>query len=505
MVSSVLRHRRANRLGWAAVAAGAAVVLVGGGVVYSRQDEGGCSGDPVALTIAASPDHAPVMSRLAEQWNAQKPAVDERCVSARVRPMPAEVVAGSLGGWNVGRDGPAPDVWAPDYSAWLQVAASRPDTAPVLPKEVPPSLASTPVVIAMQRPMAESLGWPGKELGWADLVGAFTRGKGWAQFGHPEWGPLRVGIPDPARSTAGLVAVLTVLDPDNNQTMSNQELTGGLLLSQLVTTETADSIALLREYAQGDPAQKAASQPAAFPVLERDLAEHAASKPAAPLVPVYPREGTAYADYPYAVLRAPWVDDVRQRAAADFLAHLRSPAGRQAYETAGFRDAGRVTDNTALLVADRGFKRELAAPFRKITGESLTQLVGMWTVIQRPNNAMVVLDTSGSMNDPVPGTRQTRLQLIRQAAISGVSLLNNKTTIGLWVFSTKLTPTTDYRELVAPGRAGELIGGITRRQAIAGAVQGLRAAAVPACTTRCSPRTSGCSRPGGPTRRTSWW
>jgi hypothetical protein len=61
----------------------------------------------------------------------------------------------------------------------------------------------------------------------------------------------------------------------------------------------------------------------------------------------------------------------------------------------------------------------------------------------------------------------TRLELVRKAATAGVALLNNQTTIGLWVFSTKLTRTTDYRELVAPGPAGELVGGVPRRQAIA--------------------------------------
>lgn len=458
--------------------AAAVAVAVGGGTVGYFQFAGAeqsCTGDPVRITVVAAPDHAPVVNQLAQQWTAGKPAVDGRCVAAAVRSMPASAVAASIGpAWDEARDGPRPDVWAPDFSAWLMLAGARPDAAGVLPSETPPSLASSPTVIAMQRPMAEALGWPQQALGWSTLVGAFSGGKTWAQFGHPEWGPLRVGMVDPTRSGAGLAAALTILDPNNDQTMNNEELFAGLSLSQLTTTNAEDSATLLRGYAEANGAQ-AATLPAAFPVLERELAEYAANNPPVPLVPVYPREGVAYADYPYAVLRAPWVDETRRQAAADFLAYLQAAPARQAYQTAGFRDPGHGAQDIALLAAERGFAATVPDPPRAPTAQGLTQLLGMWTVLQRPNNTLLVLDTSGSMNDPVPGTKQTRLQLVQRAAITGAGLLNNQTTVGLWAFSTKLTPTADYRELIQPGLAGEAVGGVPRRQAIAGAVQGLRA------------------------------
>ncbi|HEU4421808.1 MAG TPA: substrate-binding and VWA domain-containing protein [Pilimelia sp.] len=476
MVASVLRHRRTNRTGWAAVAAVAVIAVVGGSLVYARHSAAGCSGTPVQVNIVASPDQAPLMRRLADQWTTSKPAVDGQCVGAVVRPMPPGAVATQLGpGWDEGRDGPRPDVWAPDFSAWLLVAAGRPDAAGLLPQATPASLASSPVVIAMQRPMAEVLGWPGRQLGWSDLIGTFAHGKTWAQLGHPEWGPLRIGMPDPTLSTAGQVAIMTVLDTDNNQNLGDNELFAGLLLSQLATPEADDSPVMLRNFLAADSPAKLTKLPAAFPVLERDLAEYAANKPAVELSPIYPRDGIAYADYPYAVLRAPWVDETRQQAAQDFLDYLRSEPGQQAYEAAGFRDPDRGTKDVTLLAGERGFKQEVAAAPRKLTTESLTGLLGMWQVMQRPNNAMLVLDISGSMNDTVPGTRGSRLDLIRKAAMSGVTLLNNQTTIGLWVFSTKLTPATDYLEVVAPGKAGDLVGGVPRRLAIAGAVQKLRA------------------------------
>ncbi|MFC0526400.1 substrate-binding and VWA domain-containing protein [Phytohabitans kaempferiae] len=458
--------------------AGAVALAVGGGTVGYFQlggGEEGCTGAPVQISVVASPDHYPIVNELTDRWNDALPAVDGRCVSATVRAMPSGAVAASIGpGWDEARDGPRPDVWTPDFSAWLSLAAGRPDAAGVLPQEKPASLATSPTVIGMQRPMAEALGWPQRALGWTDLIGAFQGGKTWAAYGQPQWGAMRLGMADPTRSGAGLAAAMTIMDPDNNQEQTNDELYIALSASQLTSVTAEDPAALLRQYSDAGE-RDLATLPAAIPVLERELALYSAASPRVPLVPIYPKEGAAYADYPFAVLRAPWVDEVRRKAAADLLAHLQKPESRQAYEAAGFRDTAHATRDTEMLNGERGFQNAIAEPERDATAEALTQMLGVWGVLQRSNNALLLLDVSGSMNDTVPGTDQSRLQLIQKAAIAGAGLLNNGTVIGLWAFATDLTPTTDYRELVAPGPAGGLIDGVPRRQAVAGAVQGLRA------------------------------
>lgn len=254
-------------------------VAVGAGTIGYLQLAGdeGCTGDPVRLTVVSSPDQFPVLNRLADQWTATKPDVDGRCVAATVRSMPASAVAATIGpSWDERRDGPRPDVWAPDFSAWLTLAAARKDAAAVLPTAAPQSLASSPTVIAMQRPMAEALGWPEQELGWSELIGAFSGGKTWAQYGHPEWGPLQIGMVDPTKAGAGLVAAMTILDPNNDQTMSNEELFAGLSLSQLTTVNAADPAELMRRFGEASGGN---ALPAAFPVLERELAQYAADKP----------------------------------------------------------------------------------------------------------------------------------------------------------------------------------------------------------------------------------
>jgi Ca-activated chloride channel family protein len=329
------------------------------------------------------------------------------------------------------------------------------------------------VVFAMQRPMAEAMGWPEQPLGWSDLLGAFGRGETWEQFGYPEWGPLQLGMPDPTLTTAGLGGVMTLLDLDNDSAMSDQEMLGGIAFSQLVTAPAEDTEALLDSYAGADG--EAQQHPAGFPVLERDLAAHLADASGLPLVPVYMKEGLVFADYPYAVLRAPWVDEGRQELAGQFLEFVQGEAGRQAYAEEGFRDPAHAAAGSALLAPDRGFLTEVPVPSREPSAEGLDELLGFWPLLARPTNILIVVDTSGSMNDAVPETDLSRLQLLKAAAIEGLGLLNNQTTMGLWEFSSGLTPTTPYQELIPLGPADEDVGEAPRRQAMTAAIQQLDA------------------------------
>ena len=67
----------------------------------------------------------------------------------------------------------------------------------------------TPLVIAMPKPMADALGYPDKPVGFADIAAPrhATRRAG-PTYGHPEWGPFRLGKTNPNFSTSGLSALI---------------------------------------------------------------------------------------------------------------------------------------------------------------------------------------------------------------------------------------------------------------------------------------------------------
>jgi len=460
---------------WIVVSLVVVVLLSTFSAGYAWLARQGCEGTPAAITVLSSPDQAKVLAGLAQAWTADGAEVDGRCVTAEVVTKDPSEVAAALGpSWDPRRDGPRPDVWAPDSTAWLQAAASRPEAAALVPPQRP-SLARSPVVIAMPRPMAEALGWPRAQVGWLSLVRGIVKAgsRGWGAYGHPEWGRVQVGMTDPARSTAGLHALLAITDADADERTGDDELRAGLALERAVTRYVPDSSVMFEQLAEADAAGRAMGYVSAFPALERDVSQYNSTGPDVPLAALYPPEGIADADHPYLVLRAPWVDRQRQEIAASFLAFARGEEGRAAYAEAGFRGPDRSAPPE--LTRERGFEPELRTPPRAIQRpESVTRTIVSWTALRRRANVLAVIDVSGSMQAAVPGTGMTKLDTARRAAIRAVAQFNDSSKVALWEFSTQLAGDADHRVLVPLAPVGTTTKGVTGRERIIAALRALR-------------------------------
>ncbi len=457
------------RLAW--IAGGTALTLALGGVALAKLGgpATGCRGKTVTTTVAASPDQYAVMSDLANRWTDSTPKVDGRCVAVSVVSAEPSKVAAALGSaWNEGRDGPRPDVWAPDSSVWTAVAAARPEAAAVLPDESP-SIATSAIVLALPRPMAEAMGWPGKEVRSGDLLVAMATGRTWAQFGHPEWGAMRFGMTDPTRSASGLTSLLAVIDSDRDGKVSDAELTASVGFAGAVTSIAPDVATLVDGFSKGRAPGDALASAVAFPADEHELIAHRPS--GLELVPIYPGDEVPVADHPFVILKAPWVDYVKTETAAKFRDFLLDDDARRAYGAAGFRDVDGSTRHAPVLAAELGFKPAVTPVTSRPDAASVNQIVAQWSLLQRPINVLIVLDTSGSMNQRVPQANLTRLQLLQQAAVKGIGLLNSSSRMSLWQFSSNLTPTTDHRQLVPFPAANAT----SQRGQLIEAIKGLRA------------------------------
>lgn len=439
--------------------------------------EAGCDGadDPAAITVVASPDQSQVLTDLAKRWTEGGAEVDGRCVTATVVSKESAAAAAALGpAWDSGRDGPRPDVWVPESSAWPQVASARPEAAALMPPSRP-SLARSPVVLAMPRPMAEALGWPRVELGWRMLLGAVAQAgpRGWAAYGHPEWGRFQFGMTDPDRSTTGLLTLMAITDANGDGKLVEAELRGGVVFERSVAQYAPDTSALLEKLEEADAAGRARTFLSALPATERDVAQYNAGKPKVPLAAVYPPEGTADADHPYLVLRAPWVDPERERIAIGFLEYVKTETGRAAYSDAGFRGADR-----APLPGSRhetGPRHLVETSPREVkTSESVVRTSLAWKALRRRANVLIVTDVSGSMKEPVPGTGATKLRLVQGGAVRTISQFSGETKVGMWEFSTAVNGAVDHRALVPFGPLAQQLGAATRRQRTLAAIQRLQ-------------------------------
>jgi Ca-activated chloride channel family protein len=475
---------------------------VGGYMVFRNQPAASvaCPGGSMRLQVVASPDQADIMAQAAAEYGQQRPTVDDRCVDIQVRGVESVEAANALvGGWDEVALGPRPDVWVPASSAWaLQVQLKRAATkqTDVIPFERP-KVATTPLVFAMPKPMAQALGWPQRPLGWEDLLGAVRNPEGWRAFNQPQWGPFRLGKLDPNVSTPGLEALIGSVFAATGQgsdlsleTLAKQadQLRELILGIERAPGQDADTPAtFLANLQQADQAGQTLGFFSAVPLDEKSVLDYNLGKlggledggqrpkPKVPLVAVYPKEWTLEADHPWMVLRAPWVDAAKRRAAAGFLDYLRSEPVQSRFQQAGFRswqgNAGAALNQENGLRPDKP-ARVLAPPAPQVVAAALES----WNAARKRSNVLAVYDISGSMKEPVPGTGGTKIDLVKKAALAALPLFAPETQLGTWVFSTNLEGPQDWHELVSIGPASaKLPNGETRREVLAGALSGLQA------------------------------
>jgi Ca-activated chloride channel homolog len=435
---------------------------------------GGCAGDAVTLAVTASSEKAQLMKQLAADYMDQRPTVDGRCVQVKVTSKASGGAMAALAkGWDEASDGPRPDVWTPASSGWVRLLEQR-TQATDRPAMIPPStpkIAASPLVIAMPRPMAEALGWPKKQLGWADLLDLGRDNTGWARNGHPEWGQFRLGKTNPNYSTSGLNATIgayfaaTKLSSDLTEkdlaSPKTRKFVEGVERSVVHYGDT--TLTFLSNLQRADDQGAGLSYISAVAVEEKSvwdfnqgnptgdpatLGKH--PKPKVPLVAIYPKEGTLLSDHPWVVLTAPWVDDAKRKAAAGLLAYLQADKAKAKFQEFAFRDGqakpGPLVTEANGLLNDQP-KALLSPPAPRV----LDKLLASWGSLRKQANVLLVMDTSGSMGEQVAGTGKSKLELAKQAARNSLSQFASRDQVGLWMFSTQLDGETDYRELVPAG------------------------------------------------------
>jgi Ca-activated chloride channel family protein len=255
----------------------------------------------------------------------------------------------------------------------------------------------------MWDPMARALGWPSRKIGWHDVAALARSADGWRGKGHAEWGDFRFGHTHPAYSNSGLIAVLAEAYAGAGKTrdLSASDVTDAKTKAFLRDAESAvvhygrSTGFFYDALAQHGPAYLSAA------VLYENLVVTSGKdgKLPFPLVCLYPKEGTAWADHPFVILDAPWVGAPERDAAHKLEAYLLSrPVQERAMTGFGFRPA--LTDIAlgAPIDAEHGADAKepqtlLAAPNVRVT----RALLDSWNESKRGVDAVIVFDRSGSM------------------------------------------------------------------------------------------------------------
>jgi Ca-activated chloride channel family protein len=129
------------------------------------------------------------------------------------------------------------------------------------------------------------------------------------------------------------------------------------------------------------------------------------------------------------VLRGPWVDDWKRKAAAKFLEYLEAPEQQERFRAEGYRDhEGRGGSDLIRQwgTLPDGLKKVLPAP----AAEALAAVEDSWKDVRKRARVLMVLDTSGSMQG-------VKIDLMRRGAAAALGLFLDDDEVGVWGFETE--------------------------------------------------------------------
>lgn len=410
-------------------------------VIFNREHD--CSEGKLPLRVVASPDIQPALSKIAGTYNKALHSIDSKCVEVTVAKetsvkAASAVAAGKFTG----------DAWVPDSSLVLSQLKSRSSPQVEVP-EPAGSIASSPVVLATAKSSVAKLEGPLKPS-WASMVAAANRA-------DPDGlsKKVRVLALDPQKSSAGLAALMAASGVAKEAGQS-KALVGAL--KQLSGQVAADSTALLASLTV-----KSGSRVPIGVATEQAIHVHNTKKPETPAVALYPSEGTLSLDYPLTVFTK---DLAEQKAAADFRQELSKESALKVLRAQGFR----APDGTAgeALSEAKGFSRQAPKALPEPDVKTVAAVAQTWSRLNLGTRLLTLLDVSGTMALPVPGTNMTRMQAISKIATEGLTLFPPDSELGVWKFSTHLDGRgKDWQEVVPVGPLTESINGTLRKDVLA--------------------------------------
>lgn len=415
-----LLRKRAMRTPFVLIAA---LSLIAAGSVILRTvaaDAGGCSGSSgIKLAVAADPAIAPAINEIATAWGATRPTVNGDCVRVEVAPKPSYAMADNLatwsGGWVDVAAAPAPTpadselapVWIPDSSYWVERVA---EVDRELFEGESTSIASSPVVLAVPETLAREMA---DQLPQGRLDSA-TISK--LALGPANKSPLKIGMVEPRRDTAGMVGAMVISDA---VVAAPKDLPRLVLSYRNVAALVNDAPALWESFGRGVTGA---------PVSEQAVLAYNTSNAASPMAAV-PIADAPTLDYPF-VLRSG-----QSRAIGAAANAFRAALTRPQYQNMLARHRLRLPDGSAAPGFPTGHgvttARAHVQPLQDIAKVASTTRI--WVAARTPSRVLAMVDATVSMRNLL-GTR-TRVQVMREAATLGLGLFTDASEVGLWAFA----------------------------------------------------------------------
>ncbi|MBC7232123.1 MAG: VWA domain-containing protein [Chloroflexi bacterium] len=400
--------------------------------VYQAAQRDTRSESTVTLEIAFSPEKQELFEELVKRFNAGRPRTPsgKRITVVATAMEPEAMISAALAGRF--------QALCPDSSIWFtqldsEWLAQQQSESPLVGETT--RFAVSPVVIAMWADVARSLGYPGKAIGWADLLQAARTNPNF-KWSHPS-----------TSSASGLLATLATFYAGANKTR-------GLTIEDVTAESTIAYVSALektvRYYGEGERAviQQVAEKGHAYLdafIVQEQLLIQFNLKNKEKLVAIYPVEGTMWADHPLAFLERSETTAEQRMAYRSFRDFLLSPDIQALVLAHGYRptDLSIALDTpNSPIKAENGVDPTQPKTTLQIPGPSVIEIVReVWQYTKRKTNVYLVADVSGSMQGE-------KLEQAREAFLTFLdSIKGEQERVGLIMFSSDVYEVVPLAEL----------------------------------------------------------
>ncbi|MFN2224021.1 MAG: substrate-binding domain-containing protein [Chloroflexota bacterium] len=336
----------------------------------------------------------------------------------------------------------SPALWVPDDGVWTQVLADQGNVAYTRDCT---SLATSPLVIAMWRTAAESLGWPGQPLGWLDVGSLAADPSAWAYYSGGEFGDsLNLGHTHPGLSASGASTLLALVQSAQakSDAVTVEDVEQPIVQASVSAFEAAVSWFSSNT---GDLGRTMADRGPAFlgaaVMYESDVVGNGNGQ----IVPIYPLEGTFVADHPACLNND--LDAPTREAALLFREFLLDVEAQQLAVSSGLRPVNDAAEIGPPLDAAHGVDLDQPATvFGAPSVQTLYAVQDLWQSARKDVNLVMLLDVSGSMAGQ-------KIDNMRDAAVQFVEQMGDDDFITIIPFSHEL-PVLVYHQQVGPERQG---------------------------------------------------
>jgi hypothetical protein len=420
-----------------------------------------CGGRAALVSIAVSPDIAPAVAKVGQLFNSQHHVTAGHCAEVTIVPAPPATVASVLDGQGPARGLPAVAAWIPDSSLWVDVARSFPIGA----RDIQPSgidVARSPLMIVMPPGAAARVPAFGASVGWNFLLPP-------SDGGPPASQRLRVELPDPTQSAAGLATLVEIGRLLGSGAAARTAFARFVFASE-ATYQIEGPQALTPFLALAEPPLD--GNPVTV-IPEQEVLQYDSTHPGQALAARYPLTATSALGSPE--LNYPYVITVSQPAELTIVREFGQLLG-QGYAAGvlrfdGFRSAGDVADAAPGKYGLATQLLQIATP--PASSEAQTALQA-WQQLDINYKDLALIDVSAAMAAPAGPGGVTLEQELAQAAGLGLSLFPDSTNMGLWEFADKLSGAQPYRQLVSVGPLTGELGLISRREQLIEANQSVK-------------------------------